>query len=113
MPFLDDAEKARLEEAVREAETKTTGEFVTIIAAKSSDYLYFPTLAAASLVLLLSGLVLLLPFDPRIDIFYAGQVAAFIILALAFRWPPLKMALVPRSLRERARSSTREARIRL
>jgi putative membrane protein len=100
MPFLDDAEKACVEEAVREAETKTTGEFVTIIAAKSSDYLYFPTLAAAGLVLLLSGLVLLLPLDPRIDIFYAGQVAAFIVLALAFRWPPLKMALVPRSLQE-------------
>jgi putative membrane protein len=100
MPFLDDTEKARVEEAVREAETKTTGEFVTIIAAKSSDYLYFPTLAAAGLVLLLSGLVLLLPLDPRIDIFYAGQVAAFIVLALAFRWPPLKMALVPRSLQE-------------
>jgi putative membrane protein len=102
MPFLDDAEKARIEEAVREAETKTTGEFITVIAAKSSDYLYFPTLAAAGIVLLLSGLVLLLPLDPRprIDIFYAGQVAAFIVLALAFRWPPLKMALVSRSLQE-------------
>jgi putative membrane protein len=100
MPFLGDAEKARIEEAVREAETKTTGEFVTVIAAKSSDYLYLPTLAAAGIVLLLSGLVLLLPLDPRIDIFYAGQVVAFIVIALAFRWPPLTMALIPRSEQE-------------
>ena len=100
MPFLGDAEKARIEEAVRQAETKTTGEFVTVIAAKSSDYLYLPTLAAAGIVLLLSGLVLLLPLDPRIDIFYAGQVVAFIVIALAFRWPPLTMALIPRSEQE-------------
>lgn len=100
MPFLGDADKSRIEEAVRQAETQTSGEFVTVIAAKSSDYLYLPTLAAAGIVLLLSGLVLLLPFEPRIDLFYAGQVAAFILLALAFRWPPLKMALVPRSLQE-------------
>ncbi len=100
MPFLADDEKARIEAAVRKAETKTSGEFVTVIAAKSSDYLYLPTLAAAGLVLLLSGLVLLLPIDPRIDVFYAGQVLAFIALALAFRWPPLTMALVPRSVQE-------------
>lgn len=100
MPFLDEADKSRIEEAVRQAEKRTSGEFVTVIAAKSSDYLYLPTLAAAGIVLLLSGLILLLPFEPRIDLFYAGQVAAFILLALAFRWPPLKMALVPRSLQE-------------
>lgn len=100
MPFLDEADKSRIEEAIRQAETKSSGEFVTVIAAKSSDYLYLPTLAAAGIVLLLSGLILLLPFEPRIDLFYAGQVAAFILLTLAFRWPPLKMALVPRSLQE-------------
>lgn len=100
MPFLDEADKSRIEEAVRQAEKRTSGEFVTVIAAKSSDYLYLPTLAAAGIVLLLSGLILLLPFEPRIDLFYAGQVTAFILLALAFRWPPLKMALVPRSLQE-------------
>lgn len=100
MPFLDDRQKARIEEAIGEAERKTTGEFVTVIAARSADYLYLPTLAAAGIVLLLSGGVLLLPLDPRIDLFYAGQVTAFMILALAFRWPPLKMALVPRSVQE-------------
>ena len=100
MPFLGDADKARIEEEGRGAEAKTTGEFVTVIAARSSEYLYIPTLAAAGIVLLLSGLVLLLPLDPRIDLFYAGQVAGFIALALAFRWPPLRMALIPRSEQE-------------
>jgi putative membrane protein len=100
MPFLDDAEKARIEQAVKEAEKRTSGEFVTVLAARSDDYLYIPTLAAAGIVLLLSGAVLLLPTPPRIDLFYTGQVAAFIFLALAFRWPPLTMALVPRSVKE-------------
>jgi putative membrane protein len=100
MPFLGDDEKTRIEQAVKEAEKRTSGEFVTVLAARSDDYLYIPTLAAAGIVLLLSGAVLLLPTAPRIDLFYTGQVIAFIVLALAFRWPPLTMALVPRSVKE-------------
>lgn len=100
MALLSEHDRTRVEQAIKEAETRSSGEFVTAIAAASDDYLYIPTLAAAGVVFLLSGLVLLLPWPIRVDLFYAGQVAGFIALALAFRWPPLRMTLVPRSVKE-------------
>lgn len=100
MTLLSERDHERVEQAIKEAETKSTGEFVTAIAEASDDYLYIPTLVAAGIVFLVSGLVLLLPIAIRVDLFYAGQVAGFIALALVFRWPPLRMALVPRAVRE-------------
>ncbi len=101
MAFLTDTDRRRIEQAVEDAETRTTGEFVTVVAARSDDYLYIPTLAAACLAFILSGLALLLPlgFDPVT--FYAGQSALFIALALLFRWRPLTMVLVPGPVKER------------
>lgn len=105
MAFLSDADRSRIEQAVEDAETRTTGEFVAVIAGESDDYLYIPTLIAAGVVFVLSGLALLIwPGGIAIDHFYAGQVMGFIVLSLAFRWRPLKMRLIPASVRiQRAR----------
>ncbi len=105
MAFLNEADRMKIERAVEDAETKTTGEFVAVIAGESDDYFYIPTLIAAAVVFVLSGLALLIwPGGIAIDHFYAGQVAAFIALSLAFRWRPLKMRLIPRSVQgQRAR----------
>lgn len=101
MAFLNDADRQRIEEAVAVAERHTTCEFVTVIAAASGHYLYLPTLVAAGLVLVLSGLALLLPWPITFDQFYAGQVLGFIALALVFCWQPIRMRLVPRSQQRR------------
>ncbi|MGF1641590.1 MAG: TPM domain-containing protein [Rhodospirillales bacterium] len=101
MAFLTDADRQRIEQAVEDAETKTSGEFVTVVAEDSDDYLYIPTLAAACLVFVLSGVALLVPVEFGLLAFYAGQVVGFIALALAFRWPPVKMRLVPKAVQRR------------
>ena len=96
MTFLNDAEKAQLRDAIRQAEAKTSGEIVTVIARASGDYFYYPTLWAALLAILSP----LLPIGLAVSFAPLGiielQMLVFALLALAFRWPPIKFKLVPR-----------------
>ena len=100
MTFLNDAEKAQLRDAIRQAESKTSGEIVTVIARASGDYFYYPTLWAALLAILspLLPIGLALSFAPLgiIEL----QLLVFALLALVFRWAPLKRRLVPRSVKQ-------------
>jgi putative membrane protein len=104
MAMLTDSDRRRIEKTIEDAETKTSGEFITVVAEESDDYLYVPTLAAACIVFLLSGVVLMLPIELGLLAFYAGQIVAFIVLALAFRWPKAKMLLVPKAVKHRRAS---------
>lgn len=101
MAFLSDAERTQIAEAIRQAEARTTGEIVTVIAEASDGYWFVPLLWAAILSLLAPGAVLLI--DPWIEpvTLYAGQLLVFAVLALLFRWTPVKMRLVPSSVKRR------------
>ena len=101
MTFLSADDRKRIEDAVAAAERQTSCEFVTVIAAASGHYLYLPTLIAAGLVFLLSGVVLLLPLPVTFEWFYISQVLGFVILASLVHWRPLRMLLVPRSAQQR------------
>lgn len=98
MTFLNDAEKAQLRDAIRQAEARTSGEIVTVIARASGDYFYYPTLWAALLAILSP----LLPIGLAVSFAPFGvielQLLVFALLALIFRWPPIKMILVPRPI---------------
>ena len=98
MLFLNDAEKALLRETIRQAETRTSGEIVTVIARSSGEYFYYPTLWAALLAILspLLPIALAVSFAPLgiVEL----QLLVFALLALALRWPPIKMKLVPRAV---------------
>lgn len=100
MTFLNDMEKSQLRAAIRQAEAKTTGEIVTVIAQASGDYFYYPTLWAALLAILSP----LLPMTVAVSFAPLGiielQLLVFVLLALVFRWPPLKMRIVPRSVKQ-------------
>ncbi len=101
MTFLNDAEKVQLRDAIRQVEARTTGEIVTVIARASGDYFYYPTLWAALLAILSP----LLPIGLAANIAPLGvielQILVFALLALAFRWPPIKLRLVPRAVKHR------------
>lgn len=97
MAFLTAQDRTRIEAAVAAAERQTSGEFVTVIAARADDYRHVPILAAAALAFLLSGLWLLLPVDFTHVEFYAGQVVLFIGAAALLHWQPVRMALVPKA----------------
>ena len=101
MAFLGEKDRRRIEAAISEAESRTSCEFVTVIAAASGRYRYMPTLIAISAVFVLSGLLLLLPITISFGAFYTGQVFGFIVLALGLNWRPLRFRVVPRSVQRR------------
>jgi putative membrane protein len=98
MAFLTDSEKDQLRAAIRQAEARTTGEIVTVIARASGDYFYYPTLWAA-----LTAILSPVPFQ-WLPVSYAPlgivelQLLAFVLLALLLRIPAIKLRLVPRSV---------------
>lgn len=100
MTFLNDADKTQLRDAIRQAEAKTSGEIVTVIARASGDYFYYPTLWATLLAILSP----LLPIALEVSIAPLGiielQLLVFALLALVFRWPPIKRRLVPRAVKQ-------------
>lgn len=103
--MLTDADRLRIEAAVREAERGTAGEIVVVVARQASRYRTVPLLAG--LVVALASpwlLVLLTGLGPtRIALCQGG--ASLCALALA-AWPPLRLALVPGAVkRARARET--------
>lgn len=101
MVFLSEADKQRIAEAVREAEMKTSGELVTVIARAADAYLYIPILWASLAALTLPAIMWLLPVDLQFPLLYSLQLATFLGLALLFRWTPLKMRLIPKAVKRR------------
>jgi putative membrane protein len=99
MAFLTEQEQARVRDAVRRAETATSGQFVTVIASASDGYRSIPTLTAALLSLAVPGIGLAAGFG--FELLYALQVAVFFALLLAFRWMPLRIMLIPKSVQRR------------
>lgn len=104
MTFLSEADKQRIAEAIRDAETKTSGELVTVIAHTADTYLYIPILWASMAALTLPAIVLLLTVDLQFPMLYVLQLATFLGLALLFRWNPLKMRLIPKAVKNRRAS---------
>ncbi len=101
MAFLTKTEKRQIAEAIRNVETKTSGELVTVIARTSDQYLYIPSLWAALLALTVPAVALLLDLQIAIETIYAIQVICFVIAMVVFRLPPIVMRLIPRSVQQR------------
>ncbi len=98
MAFLTDSEKDQLRTTIRQAEARTSGEIVTVIARASGDYFYYPTLWAA-----LAAILAPLPFE-WFALSFAPlgvvelQLLTFVLLSLVLRIPAVKLRLVPRSV---------------
>jgi len=109
MTFLSDSEKRQIAVAISTAERRTRGELVTVIAPSSDAYLYIPLLWAALLALLVPGILAVLPIALPGNLAYLVQICSFLGAAALFNWQPLKMRLIPASVkRERARRLARE-----
>ncbi len=114
MAFLTETEKRRVAEAIGQAEAKTGGELVAVIARAADSYLFIPTLWAAVIALLVPPALLAqeyLPLgawggpalQPGPWQLYTAQLAVFVVLAVTFRWRPVCMRLIPRRV-QRARA---------
>ena len=88
--------------AIHEAEKRTCGQIVCVLAHSSSDYAYVPILWASVLALLAPWpLIYFTPWS--VQRIFSLQLAVFIVAGLVFSWMPLRLALVPGAVR-RARA---------
>ena len=94
--MIPQAEKARVADAIRAAEAKTSGEIFCVIAQHSSDYRLVPVAWAAALALLVP-LPLIYVSDLSVEQTYFGQLATFLAVALALSHPMLRFHVVPRA----------------
>jgi putative membrane protein len=84
--------------AIREAERKTSGQIVCVLARSSSDYAAFPILWASLLALLAPWpLIVFTPWS--VQWIFLAQLLVFVVAGLIFALTPLRIALVPRALR--------------
>ncbi|WP_250463016.1 TPM domain-containing protein [Microbulbifer litoralis] len=97
--MLNSEYRRKVAETIREVETRTDAEVVTVLAREADNYLYISTLWAAFLALLLAPLMQFLPWWIEYEQAFTLQWILFITLAVLFRWRPLTMRLVPRKVK--------------
>lgn len=100
MTFIKAEEKRRIAEAVAKAETRTSGEFVTVLAHAADDYLAWALGWAAVIALLVPGALLLA--DAALTAFhlYEVQLGTFIAFGVLFLGTPLRFRVVPRRVKQ-------------
>ena len=108
MAYFNEAERARIARAVSAAQGRTRGEIAAVIAREAGDYRFIPLLWASGLAFALPlPLIAIGAVLPDLGLsallIFEAQILAFLCLALLFFWPPVKMRLIPRSLK-RARA---------
>jgi putative membrane protein len=99
MTLVHEKEYDEISAAIAEVERHTDAELVAVLAAKSDDYRYIPTLWAALMALALPFLLAMTPY--WLDAYHIAvlQLSAFAVIALLFRWPPLLVRLIPKNVR--------------
>jgi putative membrane protein len=109
MAFLTDADRAKILDAVKRAEQRTSAELVTVIARSSDTYLVVPLLIAAAAALILPGILWLLDLAYGFGTLYVIQLVTFAVLALLLQWQEIAVRLVPSRIKEaRAERRARE-----
>jgi putative membrane protein len=109
MVKLTENDRARIADAIRAAESRTTGEIVAVVAGASDRYYFIPTLWAAAAGLLVAPLVWLAGLAWGVPEVSVAQLAVFMALYPLLRWRPVCMAVVPGAVkRMRAARLARE-----
>ena len=101
MVLVPEEDKQRITDAISAAELRTSGEIVAVIAPESSSYLYVPFMWAALAALAVPFPLIFWTWWP-IQRIYALQLLVFAALVLLLMYRPLRLALVPRSVKHRS-----------
>jgi putative membrane protein len=88
--------------AIREAEQRTCGQLVCVLAHASSSYAHIPILWA-SVLALVTPWPLIVFTQWSVERIFMAQLAVFIVAGLLFSFMPLRLALVPKAVK-RARA---------
>ena len=100
--MISEAERARITDAIRRAESATSGEIFCVIARQSSEYRLVPLAWAAMLALMVPLPLIYLTLWPA-SVIYLFQLAAFAAAAVGLSHPSIRFHLVPkRAKRDRA-----------
>ena len=102
--ILTDNEKASISEAIKNAESQSTGELVTVITQASDDYWFIPSLWAALIALVVPAIIILIGTWWDSTTIYSIQIGVFLSLLIVFRIPAIKYVLVPKSIKHRRAS---------
>ncbi len=95
--MISEADKLEVEAAIGEAEKRTSGEIVAVIARASGGYDYVPYLWGALAALVVPWPLIFWTWLPE-ETIYLIQLAVFAALTAALHYGPLRLMLVPRSL---------------
>src|SRR6266403_6383203 len=93
--MISEADKARVAEAIRLAETRTSGEIFCIIARQSSDYRVVPVAWAALLALAVPMPLIYLTLWPA-SVIYLIQLITFVLATIILGRPGIRFRIVPR-----------------
>lgn len=96
MPLLTQQQLEAVANSIEQVEKHTDAELVTVLASKSDDYLYIPTLWSAVIALLMPILMRFSPYWLDGNELLWLQWATFVVLTLLFRIPFIKLRLVPK-----------------
>jgi putative membrane protein len=97
--ILTDSEKTAISEAIKNAESQSTGELVTVITRASDDYWFIPSLWASLIALLVPAVLILVDTWWDTVTMFSIQIGVFLVLVSVFRIPALKYALVPKAIK--------------
>ena len=103
--MISDADKTRIADAIRAAETKTSGEIFCVLAHNAGAYRLVPIAWAAALALIVPlPLIMLTEWEAKT--IYVIQLLAFTLAAVGLSRPALRFLIVPRRMkRERAHAA--------
>jgi putative membrane protein len=93
--MISDTDKARVAEAIRLAETRTSGEIYCVIAHACGQHRLVPIAWAALLAFAVPPPLIYLTSQPA-AIIYLLQLAAFIVLAVVLSLPMIRFRIVPK-----------------
>lgn len=97
MSLVSDSDQQRISAAITEAERRTSGEIVAVIAPESASYLSVPVLVAALLALLVPWPFIYLTWM-NVEWIYVIQLAVFLVLLALLLPRPVRFFLVPKSI---------------
>jgi putative membrane protein len=96
--LISASDRQRIETAIRDAEGKTVGELVTVIAGRADDYPLIPEIYACAVAVSLPLALWLGGVCEAFLPLYLAQLGALLVLIPLFRWRPVMMRLVPEML---------------
>jgi putative membrane protein len=97
--MITQADKDRVADAIRMAETKTSGEIFCVIAHQAGDYRLVPLAWAALAALIVPAPLIYLTLWPA-SLIYLLQLVVFIVLTLVLSHPAIRFHIVPRRAKD-------------